>query len=145
MYAIALLLSFVLAQVTTGTISGAVTDSTGAVLPGATINLKSVEKGFSRTVTTDEGGRYRAPELALGSYEITAEVAGFQTVIRSGITLTDTTALARLANSRSLARSESDAWPTFMPIDGQIESPRSPLIVSVRPVFSLTAFAMSAL
>ena len=88
MYAIALLLSFVLAQVTTGTISGAVTDSTGAVLPGATINLKSVEKGFSRTVTTDEGGRYRAPELALGSYEITAEVAGFQTVIRSGITLT---------------------------------------------------------
>ena len=88
MYAIALLLSFVLAQVTTGTISGAVTDSTGAVLPGATINLKSVEKGFSRTVTTDEGGRYRAAELALGSYEITAEAAGFQTVARSGITLT---------------------------------------------------------
>ena len=88
MYAIALLLGFVLAQVTTGTISGTISDSTGAVLPGAAVNLKSVEKGISRTVTTDEGGRYRAAELALGSYEIRVEVAGFQTVTRSGITLT---------------------------------------------------------
>src|SRR6267142_1059688 len=76
------------AQVTTGTISGKVSDFTGAVLPGVTVSLKSVEKGISRTVSTDEGGRYRVPELALGSYEVTAEAAGFQTVIRSGITLT---------------------------------------------------------
>src|SRR5436853_2021173 len=76
------------AQVTTGTISGTITDSTGAVVPGVTVSLKSVEKGISRTIKTDEGGRYRAPELALGSYEITAEVAGFETVVRSGITLT---------------------------------------------------------
>src|SRR5213594_2395934 len=76
------------AQVTTGTISGTVTDSTGAVVPGVNVNLKSVEKGISRAVKTDEGGRYRAPELALGSYEITAVAAGFETVVRSGITLT---------------------------------------------------------
>src|SRR5438128_386739 len=77
-----------LAQVTTGTISGTVSDSTGAVLPGAIVNLKSLEKGISRTASTDEGGRYRTPELALGSYEVTAQAAGFQTVVRSGITLT---------------------------------------------------------
>ncbi|PYU20357.1 MAG: hypothetical protein DMG30_21355 [Acidobacteria bacterium] len=76
------------AQVTTGTISGTVIDSSGAVIPGATLILKSVEKGFSRTVSTDASGRYRAPDLGLGSYEITVEAAGFQTVIRSGITLT---------------------------------------------------------
>src|SRR5260370_28554317 len=76
------------AQVTTGTISGTVSDSTGAVVPGVTINLKSIETGISRTVRTDEGGRYRAPELGLGSYEITVEAAGFETVIRRGITLT---------------------------------------------------------
>src|SRR5881628_872808 len=76
------------AQVTTGTISGTVTDATGAVVPGVNVSLKSVEKGISRTVRTDEGGRYRAPELALGSYEITAEASGFETVVRSGITLT---------------------------------------------------------
>src|SRR5438128_175883 len=77
-----------LAQVTTGTISGTVSDSTGAVLPGVKVTLKRVGKGISRTVRTDEGGRYRAPELALGSYEITAEAAGFESVVRSGITLT---------------------------------------------------------
>jgi Carboxypeptidase regulatory-like domain/TonB-dependent Receptor Plug Domain/TonB dependent receptor len=76
------------AQVTTGTISGTVSDATGAVVPGVTVSLKSVEKGISRTVRTDEGGRYRAPELGLGSYDISAEAAGFQTVIRTGITLT---------------------------------------------------------
>src|SRR5207245_7988338 len=76
------------AQVTTGTISGTVSDSTGAVVPGVTVSLKSVDKGISRTLRTDEGGRYRAPELGLGSYDITAEAAGFQTVIRTGITLT---------------------------------------------------------
>ena len=76
------------AQITTGTISGTVTDSTGAVVPGVNVTLKSVEKGITRTVRTDEGGRYRAPELALGSYEISVEAAGFETVVRSGITLT---------------------------------------------------------
>ena len=77
-----------LAQVTTGTVSGTVSDSTGAVIPGVTVTLTSTEKGISRTVFTDEGGRYRAPELALGSYVITTELPGFQTVTRSGITLT---------------------------------------------------------
>src|SRR6266571_9280613 len=80
--------SLAFAQVTTGTISGTVTDSTGAVVPGVNVTLKSVEKGISRTVRTDEGGRYRAPELALGRYEISAEASGFETVVRSGITLT---------------------------------------------------------
>src|SRR6058998_1877994 len=76
------------AQITTGTISGTVTDSTGAVVPGVNVTLKSVEKGITRTVRTDEGGRYRAPELALGSYEISVEAGGFESVVRSGITLT---------------------------------------------------------
>ena len=77
-----------LAQVTTGTILGTVSDSTGAVIPGATVNLRNVETGISRTVTTDAAGRYRAPQLGLGSYEITAEAAGFQTEVRSGVTMT---------------------------------------------------------
>jgi hypothetical protein len=76
------------AQVTTGTISGTVTDTTGAVLPGVTVTLTNIEKGISRMVITDEGGRYRAAELALGGFQITAELPAFQSVTRSGITLT---------------------------------------------------------
>ncbi|MBI4458891.1 MAG: TonB-dependent receptor, partial [Acidobacteria bacterium] len=77
-----------LAQVTTGTILGTVADPTGAVIPGSTITIRNVETGITRTVATDAGGRYRVQQLGLGDYEVTAESAGFQTVVRSGITLT---------------------------------------------------------
>ena len=77
-----------LAQVTTGTISGTVGDSTGAVIPGASITVRNVETGITREATTDAAGRYRIPQLGLGSYEITAGSAGFQTGVRSGVTLT---------------------------------------------------------
>ncbi|MBI1955761.1 MAG: TonB-dependent receptor [Acidobacteria bacterium] len=77
-----------LAQVTTGTILGAVSDSTGAVIPGANVTIRNVETGISRTSTTDMAGRYRAPQLGVGTYEVTAEATGFQTIVRSGITLT---------------------------------------------------------
>ncbi|MBI1955201.1 MAG: carboxypeptidase regulatory-like domain-containing protein, partial [Acidobacteria bacterium] len=76
------------AQVTTGTIMGTISDSTGAVIPGATVTIRNVETGISRTATTDAAGRYRVPQLGLGSYEITTESAGFQTSVRTGVTLT---------------------------------------------------------
>src|SRR5262245_12796636 len=76
------------AQVITGTISGRISDSTGAVIPGATLILRNVETGITRSQITDAGGRYRIPELGLGNYEVTAQATGFQTVVRGGITLT---------------------------------------------------------
>ena len=77
-----------LAQITTGTISGTVSDSTGAVIPGAAITIRNTDTGISRSVTANAAGRYQAPQLALGSYEVTAESAGFQPFVRSGINLT---------------------------------------------------------
>ena len=76
------------AQVATATISGVVSDATGAVVPGATITLRNVETGARRTVTTDATGRYAAPQLGVGGYEVTATATGFQTLVRRGITLT---------------------------------------------------------
>src|SRR6266446_4433723 len=78
----------VYAQVTTGTISGVVQDATGAVIPGVTVTAKNLGTGIARTITTDEGGRYAAPNLTLGNYEVTAQISGFQTEVRGGITLT---------------------------------------------------------
>ena len=77
-----------MAQVTTGTISGTVKDSTGAVIPGAAITIRNADTGITRNVTTGEAGHFLVPQLALGNYEITAESAGFQTTVRSGINLT---------------------------------------------------------
>src|SRR2546426_10607470 len=76
------------AQVTTGSISGTVKDSAGAVLPGVSIKLTNTDTGVTRVVIADEVGRYNAPQLSLGGYEIAAELPGFQTALRRGVTLT---------------------------------------------------------
>ena len=78
----------VVAQVITGTISGIVTDETGAIVPGVTVSTTNLGTELSRVVITDDEGRYRAPNLSLGPYEIRAQLTGFQSAIRRGITLT---------------------------------------------------------
>src|SRR3990167_5737244 len=76
------------AQVVTGAITGRITDTTGAVIPGATVQVQNVETGLSRSVQSDAGGRYVVRNLPVGSYTVTLQQSGFQTVVRSGITLT---------------------------------------------------------
>jgi hypothetical protein len=75
-------------QTTNGTILGTVSDATGAVVPGASITIKNIETGASRTIVTDDGGRYRVPGLALGKYEVSVEHTGFSGEVRSGVELT---------------------------------------------------------
>ncbi|MEE8350519.1 MAG: TonB-dependent receptor [Acidobacteriota bacterium] len=76
------------AQVTTGNISGTISDETSGVLPGVEVTLTNTDTSISRHVVSDDEGRYRASNLTLGSYAVQAELAGFQTSVRSGITLT---------------------------------------------------------
>ena len=73
------------AQATNGIISGTVTDASGAAVPGVTIQVKNVNTGVTRTVLTNEQGRYRVPDLLVGEYEVQASLAGFQTVVQRGI------------------------------------------------------------
>ena len=73
---------------TTGTITGTVRDTSGAVLPGAAVGLLNEDTGISRSIQSDSGGRYAAPALSLGNYRVTASLEGFQTQVRSGIVLT---------------------------------------------------------
>src|SRR6266581_227268 len=76
------------AQGATAAISGTVTDPTGAAVPGASITVKNIGTAFSRAVISDDQGRYVAPELPIGEYEVQGSLAGFQTVVRRGIVLT---------------------------------------------------------
>jgi hypothetical protein len=76
------------AQVNTGTISGTVKDSSGAVLPGSKIVILNEDTGISRTLEADANGLYTAPALELGHYRVTVTRDGFQTEIRTGIVLT---------------------------------------------------------
>jgi outer membrane receptor protein involved in Fe transport len=75
------------AQTATAVVIGTVTDASGASVAGASVNVKNVETGINHQVTTDPQGRYRVPELQIGNYEVQAAQAGFQTVVRKGITL----------------------------------------------------------
>ncbi|MGA2421398.1 MAG: carboxypeptidase-like regulatory domain-containing protein [Candidatus Acidiferrum sp.] len=72
---------------TVASISGAITDASGAVLTGATITVKNDETGAQRIVTADDAGRYDVESLAVGQYEVKAEAAGFRPEIRTGIAL----------------------------------------------------------
>ncbi|MBI2822407.1 MAG: TonB-dependent receptor, partial [Acidobacteria bacterium] len=80
--------ALLLAQITTATISGTVKDDTGAVLPGVSVTVRNLDRGTTRAAITNDEGRYRAPELELGDYEVRAELVGFQTGVRTGIRLT---------------------------------------------------------
>jgi outer membrane receptor protein involved in Fe transport len=76
------------AQTATGTVSGTVRDSTGAVLQGVTMTIRSAATGASRSVVTDAEGRYRIANIDSGEYELRAALAGFRTVIRNPVVVT---------------------------------------------------------
>ena len=68
-------------------LSGRITDPTGAVIPAATVTANNVETGVSRTALTDQTGRYQLLELPIGRYEVHASKAGFAEEKRTGILL----------------------------------------------------------
>jgi hypothetical protein len=67
----------VLAQTETGQIVGEVKDPTGAVIPGATVVLRSTTRGAERRTTTNEIGTYVFANLLPDVYDVTAEATGF--------------------------------------------------------------------
>ncbi len=76
-----------LAQSTAGRVLGTVSDTTGAAVPGATVTLTDVQRGTSRTSTTDDSGEFVAPELLPGTYKIHVEAKGFKTTERPNIVI----------------------------------------------------------
>jgi hypothetical protein len=66
------------AQSTTS-LTGTVTDPTGAVIPNATITVENVDTGLKRSTTTDATGSYSFPQMPPGLYRVTAAAAGFRT------------------------------------------------------------------
>jgi predicted porin len=72
---------------TAASLSGTVTDQTGATLPDVAVTIKNVDTGATRTIATDGGGRYQAFGLPLGRFEIRAAKQGFADETRAGISL----------------------------------------------------------
>jgi hypothetical protein len=75
------------AQSSTGSIQGVVTDAQGGIMPGVAVTIRNTDTNATRTLISDSQGRYRLPNLQPGPYELTAELAGFAKMVRSGLTL----------------------------------------------------------
>jgi Carboxypeptidase regulatory-like domain len=74
-------------QVAVAEVTGLVTDSTGAAVPGATVKMIETSKGVAYTVTTNSGGNYLLPGLPPGPYRLEASKVGFKTYVLSNIEL----------------------------------------------------------
>src|SRR6266550_344231 len=76
------------AQVPGGSVSGRVSDASGAVITNAKVTLENLGTGVSREVASDKDGFYTAPNLLPGNYQISVSATGFSTQLQKGITLT---------------------------------------------------------
>jgi hypothetical protein len=76
-----------IAQVTTADILGTVSDSTGAIIPGAKVTLKNLGTDVVATTLTNEAGNYLFTLLGPGQYSVTIEAAGFKRVVFAEVTL----------------------------------------------------------
>src|SRR6478672_5565080 len=75
------------AQATSAEISGSITDSSGAVVPGATVTATNVETGTSQNTKSEDNGDYVITNVRPGTYTVTAEAAGFSKLVQSGLNL----------------------------------------------------------
>jgi len=75
------------AQVERATLSGTTLDPSGAVIVGAAIQAKNVNTGFVYSAVSDAQGRYILPEMSVGTYDVSAEMVGFQKMVQTGIVL----------------------------------------------------------
>src|SRR5258708_2704294 len=76
------------AQVSGATLSGSVTDASGAVIPNVQVSIKNEGTGEARAVTVDSAGYYSAPNLLPGKYDVSASAPGFATTLQTGVELT---------------------------------------------------------
>ena len=76
------------AQVSGASLSGTITDPSGARIPNAQVSVEDIATGITRAVTTDAAGFYTVPNLLPNAYRVVVTANGFSTVENSGITLT---------------------------------------------------------
>src|SRR3954462_5977512 len=89
---VVLLLGFVAtnaawAQIATAELNGRVTDSSGAVLPGATVTATQTATGLVRTDVSDANGAYLLSNLPIGPYKLEISLQGFKSYVQTGIVL----------------------------------------------------------
>jgi hypothetical protein len=92
------------AQGTTGSITGTVTDASGAAVPGATVTVTQTSTNDVHTASTSDSGFYTVPQLSPGNYRVSVEKGGFNRFEQNDITLTINQTAQINAQLRSVPR-----------------------------------------
>src|SRR5437762_10291024 len=143
-FAISLLLVFAFAvpafsqsQATTGTIQGDISDANGAAVAGATVEIKNLDTNLTKTLTTDEGGRFVVLALPPGKYSVTVSKQGFATAVAESLDLTVGQALnlpVAMKVSGVAERVTITATPTVDTIKTESSTTLSETAVSTTPI-----------
>ena len=125
------------AQTVTGSLSGHVTDSSGALVPNVRITARHTDTGALRQTISGSEGYYLIPFLPLGTYEVTAELQGFATVVHKNIdvTLNKTTSLDISLTPSTVQETVtvSEAAPLIDTTSGQIRRTLDDSFIEVLP------------
>ena len=124
-------------QITTGTIQGTVIDANGAVVPGASVEIKNLNTNFSRNLTTDDDGRFVAPLLQPGNYSVTVSKQGFATTVLESTALTVGQALTipfSLKISSVEERVTVTTTPTVDTVKTEVSTTLNETAVSTTPI-----------
>jgi hypothetical protein len=116
-------------------LSGIITDSSGAIIPGASVNATDPRTGVSRATKSDPNGRYIVDQLSPGIYTVEAEAPGFAHREVAGITVNPAQ-----HNKLNLALTVGSATETVTVATSttSILNPTSPPVISLIPVFEIT-------
>ena len=125
------------AQTVSGTLRGTITDANGAVIPNATVTVRSTETGLERTIVSSAEGLYNIPFLPIGTYNVEATRTDFNKVIRENVTisLNETAVLnMRLAPTVSGEVTVTDETEAINTTNQQIAGSLTSSQISERPV-----------
>jgi hypothetical protein len=110
-----------------GSLIGTVKDSAGVTVPDATVTVKSLDQGFTRTVTTDGSGQFRVPLIPIGGYSVAIAKEGYQPTSDGNVrvALGGSTAYTFTLASATL---RSAKWSSPPPPTRNWTSPRRPRV-----------------
>ena len=112
-------------QAQSGSVTGAVTDPSGAVIPGATVTIASPVSGYTRSMQSDDGGHFQFVNVPFNQYRLTISISGFEPFsqavnVSSLVAVTEAVKLNLESTSTSVRSSRAPIWRrltrTFIPM-----------------------------
>jgi hypothetical protein len=135
------------AQTSNGTVIGAITDTTGRAIVGATVTIVSADTGAVRSTVTNQEGTFRIESVSPGTYDVSAAATGFETTVNKGLLVPGTTIVSSslvLQVGKASDKVEVTADNAVLNTDnGQIDGTISEQEINSLPIASLNPYELA--